>query len=137
MMNTKCGFLNDASSGVERATELVTAFFQASRGRHENDDQTVRDIAQRARISPAEVRKFLQPSRRPKDVSLSVWSRLAAAYRRYLQQQLHALEVEIARLEGLDPHDRALRDLLDDAEGLVRKIKAAAGEHEPHERPAK
>lgn len=132
-MNTKCGFSNDASSGVERATELVQAFFQASRGRHENDDQTVRDIAQRARISPAEVRKFLQPSRRPKDVSLGVWSRLFGAYSRYLRQQLHALEIEIARLDGLDPHDRALRDLLDDAEGLVRKIKAATADNEPYE----
>lgn len=131
-MNTKCGISNDASSGVERATELVKAFFQAARGRHENDDETVRDIAQRARISPAEVRKYLQPSRRPKDVSLGVWSRLAGAYCRYLRQQLGALELEISRIEGLDPHDRALRDLLDDAEGLVRKIKAAAESDEPH-----
>ena len=130
-MNTKCGFSNDATSGVERATELVKAFFQASRGRHENDDQTVRDIAQRARISPAEVRKFLQPSRRPKDVSLSVWSRISAAYGRYLRQQLHALELEITRLEYLDPDDRALHDLLDDAEALVRKIRAAAAGEEP------
>lgn len=132
-MNTKCGFSNDALSGVERATELVQAFFQASRGRHANDDQTVRDIAQRARISPAEVRKFLQPSRRPKDVSFSVWCRLSGAYARYLRQQLHVLEMEIARLDHLDPDDRALRHLLDDAEGLVRNIKAAAASDEPGE----
>ena len=129
-MNAKCEFSNDAPSGVERATELVKAFFQATRGKHENDDQTVRDIAHRARISPAEVRKYLQPSRRPKDVSLSVWSRLAGAYSRYLRQHLGALELEIARIESLDADDRALRALLDDAEGLVRKIKAATAADE-------
>ena len=129
-MNTKCEFSNGATSGVDRATELVKAFFQASRGRHENDDQTVRAIANRANVTPATVRKYLQPSRRPKDVSLGVWTRLVDAYRRFLRQQITALELEVSRLESLGASDRAILALLDDAKDLVRNIEAAAGEGE-------
>lgn len=113
-------------TSVERACEITRNLFNAARGNHATDTETVVVIARRAQLSPAAVRRFLQPSRRPKDVSLGVWGKLVAAYRRYLEQQLAALETEIARLEHLEPDDGAMVDLLDEAEALVRKIEAAA-----------
>lgn len=120
-----------AASGVERACDITRSLFNAARGSYQNDAETIQSIAERARLTPAVVRRFLQPSRRPKDVSLGVWQRLVFAYRRLLNQQLQALETEIHRLEALDPHDGAIRALLDDAKALVRKIESAALEVPP------
>lgn len=113
-------------TGVERACEITRNLFNAARGNHVTDTQTVEAIARRAQLTPSVMRRFLQPSRRPKDVSLGVWTRLLAAYRRYLDGQLAGLRDEIARLEALDPDDAAILDLLDEAKALVRKIEAAA-----------
>lgn len=115
-------------SSVERACDITRSLFNAARGHHATDSQTVDAIARRAQLSPAAVRRFLQPSRHPKDVTLGVWGRLVAAYRRYLQQELAALETEIARLEACDPDERAMVALLDEAEALARKIRASLQE---------
>lgn len=112
---------------VARACDITRSLFNTARGSYDTDAEAVDAIARSSQLSPASVRKFLQPSRHPKDVSLGVWGRLVAAYRRQLQQQLAALETEIARLEHLDPDDGAILDLLDDAKALVGKIEAAAG----------
>lgn len=113
-------------TSVERACDVTRNLFNAARGNYATDTETVNAIARKAQLSPASVRKFLQPSRRPKDVTLAVWAKLRTAYRRYLEQQLAALQGEIARLEHLDPDDGAILDLLDDAKALVSKIEAAA-----------
>lgn len=114
-------------TSVERACDITKSLFNAARGNHATDSDTVNAIARQAQLSPAAVRRFLQPSRHPKDVSLGVWGKLVAAYRRYLERQLSALETEIARLEHLDPDDGAILDLLDEAKALVSKIELAAG----------
>lgn len=120
-----------SASGVERACDITRSLFNAARGSYQNDAEAVQAIAERARLTPAVVRRFLQPSRRPKDVSLGVWQRLVFAYRRLLNQQLAALQTEIHRLEAVDPDDGAILALLDDAKALVRKIEAAALEVPP------
>lgn len=114
-------------TSVERACDITKNLFNAARGNHATDSETVNAIARQAQLSPAAVRRFLQPSRHPKDVSLGVWGKLVATYRRYLERQLAALETEIVRLEHLDPDDGAMVDLLDQAKALVGKIEAAAG----------
>ncbi len=126
MPNTKYQFSHRPRppSGVERACGIAKSLFAAARGDHETDAATINTIARRARLTPATMRKFLQPSRRPKDVSLTVWARLVRAYRRYLDQQLAGLQNEIARVEALSPSDSSIRDLLDEAKALVARIEA-------------
>ena len=113
-------------TSVERACDITKNLFNAARGNHATDTETVNAIARQAQLSPAAVRRFLQPSRRPKDVSLGVWGKLLAAYRRYLARQLAAIKLEIVRVEALDPDDGAILDLLDEAKNLVARIEAAA-----------
>lgn len=113
-------------TSVERACEITRNLFNAARGNYATDTETVSAIARKAQLSPAAVRRFLQPSRHPKDVSLGVWSKLLAAYRRYLEHQLAALQAEVSRLEHLDPDDDALCRLVDEAKDLARKAEAIA-----------
>lgn len=112
-------------SGVDRACEIAKSLFQHARGNHDTDAATVRTIARRAHLTPAEVRQLLQPSRRPKDVRLGVWQRLLGSYRAFLARELAALEDEIARLQFLEPDDAALQDLLHKAEALAGEVRAA------------
>ncbi len=126
MPNAKHHF-EDAPTAVDRACQIARTLFQHARGHHDTDADTIRSIARHARLTPAAFRRFIQPSRRPKDVSLSVWQRLLGSYRRYLARELAALQDEIDRLEAMDPDDRALRDLLDKARALVLEVEAAAG----------
>lgn len=130
MPNIKYRNLHGPTS-VERACDITRSLFIAARGNHATDSDTVNTIARQAQLSPAAVRRFLQPSRHPKDVSLGVWAKLVATYRRYLERQLTALQAEIARLEHFDPDDGAILDLLDEAKALVRKIEAVAPEASP------
>ena len=113
------------STGVDRACQIAKQLFQHSRGNHETDAATVRTIARRAQLSPAEIRQLLQPCRRPKDIRLGVWGRLLGSYRAFLARELAALEDEIARLEHLEPDDAALQDLLHKAEALAGEVRAA------------
>lgn len=114
-----------SASSVDRACQIAKQLFQHSRGNHDTDAATVRTIARRAQLTPAEIRQLLQPSRRPKDVRLGVWQRLVTAYRRFLARELAALEDEIARLEHLEPDDAALQDLLRKARALCGEIETA------------
>lgn len=111
---------------VARACDITRSLFNAARGNYATDAQTIDAIARQSELRPAVVRRFLLPSRRPNDVSLGIWGRLVAAYRRQLQRQLSALETEIVRLEHLDPSGRAVLDLLDEAESLASKIRSLA-----------
>lgn len=130
MPNTEYRSLNrdlPPTTSVERACQITRNLFNAARGQHATDSETVQTIARRAQLSPAAVRRFLQPSRHPKDVSLGVWTKLFGAYRRYLRQRIADLEAEIVRLEHMDPDDGAIQALLDEAKGLVCEIEAAQG----------
>ena len=133
MANLKTEFLHAdlPASGVERAANIAKQIFYSARGNYESDQQCIDAIARRERLSPSVFRRLLQPSRRPKEVGLTVWSRLCAAYRRQLERQLAQLTDEIDRLEYLEPSDAAVRRLLDDAQALTRKIAAFAGEISP------
>lgn len=124
-------FWHHPPSTVERACDIARSLFNHARGHHDTDAATVRTIARRAHLTPAEVRRLLQPSRRPKDVRLGVWQRLLGAYRAYLQRELVDLQNEIARLDHLEPDDAALQDLLHQARALCREIEAAAPRHPP------
>lgn len=113
---------------VERAESIVQLMFRAARGNHETDRQTVAAIARQAQLSPSVVRRFLQPSRRPKDVSLTTWQRLVDAYRRLLQRQLDAVKTEICRIEAVQRggHDVAgAAALMAEAQALVARLEAA------------
>jgi AraC-like DNA-binding protein len=129
-MPHKANQITNAPEGVERACEITKHLFQHARGQHETDAETIDAIARQSRLSPAAIRRFIQPSRRPKDVSLSVWQRLLGAYRRYLQRELAALEAEIRTLEFLDSDDRALCAVLDQAKALVHRIEMVAAPHD-------
>jgi hypothetical protein len=129
-MPHKANQFETPASGVERACEIAKHLVKQARGHHDTDADALREIARHTRLSPAALRRFVQPSRRPKDLPLSVWQRLLGAYRRYLQRELAALEAEIRTLEFLDPDDRALRACLDKAKDLVARIEMAA---EPHD----
>lgn len=117
--------ISDPATGVNRACQIAKNFFQAARGNYETDQQTVEAISRQSRLTPAVFRRFIQPSRRPKDVSLTVWQRMLGGYRRYLERELARLQDEIARLEALDPDDRAVEDLLHKARALVVEVEAA------------
>lgn len=116
----------DDSSAVDRACQIAKSLFDRARGSHDTDADTIRTVARHARLTPAAFRRFIQPSRRPKDVSFTVWQRLLGSYRRYLVRELAALQDEIDRLEHLDPDDAALAALLDKARTLVVEVEAAA-----------
>lgn len=119
-------FVNDPPSAVDRACTVARNLFNAARGNYETDSQAVDAIARKAQLSPAVYRRFLQPSRRPKDVSLSVWQRLLAAYRRFLERRLVGLRDEIDRLDHLEPSGSDMLRLLDEAKALHDKIAAVA-----------
>lgn len=114
--------LDRPPSGVGTVEAMARDFVKQSRGHYETDTAA---IARRAHVSPAAIRRFVQPSRRPKSVSLELWQRLRAAYSEFLRGQVAALERDIARVEALDPADRALRDLAAEAEALARRIREA------------
>ena len=124
-MPNKIEHFDTQSTGVERACEIARSLFKHARGHHDTDADAIRTLARQSHLSPAALRRFLQPSRRPKDISLGMWGRLVGAYRRYLQRELAELQLEIDRLAFLDPDDRALLHLLHDAEALERQIRAA------------
>lgn len=126
MPNAKHHF-EEAPTAVERACQIARSLFQHARGNYDNDQQTIAAVARHARLTPAAFRRFIQPSRKPKDVSFTVWQRLLGSYRRYLVRELAALQDEIDRLEHLDPDDAALAALLDKARTLVVEVEAAAG----------
>jgi hypothetical protein len=126
MPHEKYQFSHAGPSAVDRACDVAKQLISSARGQYDNEQQCVEAVARKANLTPAVLRRFLQPSKRPKEVGYSVWTRLLSAYRRQLEKQLHQLEDEIARLDHLEPDDRALVALLYDAEALVSKIKATA-----------
>lgn len=114
------------ATAVERACQIAKALFSHDRGNHDTDADTIRSVARHARLSPSTFRRFIQPSRRPKDLPLGVWSSLVGAYARYLYRELDRLQDEIDRLEILEPSDVALADLLNKARALCREVEAIA-----------
>lgn len=127
MPHIKHQIVNPTPTGVERACHIARNLFNHARGNYETDAATVDAVARQSRLTPAVLRRFLQPSRRPKDVSLGVWSRLVGAYRRHLARELMALQDEIDRLDALEPDDVALQALLHKARALVVEAETAAG----------
>lgn len=117
--------LDRSPSGVGTVEAMARDFLQQSRGLYDTDQAAIAAIARKAHVSPAALRRFVQPSRRPKSVSLELWQRLRTAYSEFLRGQVAALERDIARVEALDPADRALRDLAAEAEDLARRIREA------------
>ena len=115
-----------ATEGVERACEIAKQLINSARGQYDTEEQCLNAVARRAKLTPSKLRQLIQPSRRPKEVGYSVWTRLCTAYRRQLERQLHQLEDEIARLAACDPDERAVVDLLHEAEALAGQIRTVA-----------
>lgn len=116
--------LDQFRSGVDQATGLVTELVLAKRGQSGGTQQAIRKVAHDCRVSPATVRKYFQPSRRPKDIPLGVWQRLWHGYRCHIERQLAQLETDLARIEALGgAGDSAGQHLVDEAEALVSRIK--------------
>lgn len=127
-MPNKISHFDAPSTGVERACQIARNLFNHARGNHETDADAIAAIARQSQLTPATLRRFLQPSRRPKDVSFTIWERLLGAYRRYLARELAALQDEIDRLAHLDPADAALEDLLRQARALVSEVESVVQE---------
>lgn len=116
----RCG-----NTGVEAAIRLTTELVELKRGPAGGTQAAIRSVAGECRLSPAIIRKFVQPSRRPKDVGLAVWDRLWRSYAQYLRREIARLENDIRRIEALGNADRrAAQHLVDEAEALVRRIKS-------------
>ena len=111
-------------NGVDRAIDITTNLLKLVRRQHGNDRQAISEIAGSARVSPAAVRNFIHPSRRPKKVDVDVLDGLRGAYLRFLRQQLAALNNEILRIETMGIADGTLPHLLDEAQALVARIEA-------------
>ena len=118
-------FWNGGASGVDVVETITRDFLKQCRGQYETDHDAITAIARHAHVTPSVMRRFIQPSRRPKSVSLDIFRRIRSAYADYLRGQLAALEAKIARVEALDPDDRALRDLAVQVEALASRIRAA------------
>lgn len=115
---------NQFQYGVAEAIRLVTELVNARRTTSGGTHAAIRTVATDCNITAAQVRRLLQPSRRPKDVGISVWLRITNAYRRYLLRQIAELEQELrvmAALGNVDP--RTAGDLAAEAEALRRRIK--------------
>lgn len=130
-------FSQEATAEVDRACEIARNIFSSCRGQYDTEKQCVDAVARQTHLTPSVLRSLLYPSKRRKDVSHSVWTRLIAAYGRHLERQLHRLEDEIARLSDCGSADTDVLRLLHDAEALAEKIRAvaetlpAAGEAQP------
>ena len=115
---------NQFQYGVREATRLVTELVNAKRGTSGGTHAAIRTVSVECNITAAQVRRLLQPSRRPKDVGLGIWLRITHAYRRYLLRQIAALEQELRVMEALGNVDpRTAGDLAAEAEALRRRIK--------------
>lgn len=84
----------------------------------------VKSVARHCKLSPSFVRGLVHPSRRPKVIDARWLCRLWDAYLAHLRRQLADLELELARCEALGSARRPPRDLLDEAQALVRRIEA-------------
>lgn len=116
----------NAAAAVDKAVEVAMKLIAARRG---NDgtgtEQPIRLVAADSRIGFSQLRRLVQPSRRPSSISVEIWTRLTDCYLRYLRRKLAELETEIARVEALHQSDRrAVESLLDEAEALARQIRA-------------
>lgn len=122
VMRYEANQISDA--GVRQASRLVTEMIQARRGHAGGTDAAIRSIARDCRVTPAQVRRYFQPSRRPKDIGLGLWGRLWAGYVRYLETRIASLEQNLLRLRArgdIDP--RACEDLAAEAEALIGRIR--------------
>lgn len=125
MSETKNQFWNGGASGVDVVETITRDFLKQCRGQYETDHDAIKAIARHAHVTPSVMRRFIQPSRQPKSVSLDIFRRIRSAYADYLRGQLRSLEAHVARVEALDPDDGALRDLAVQVEALASRIRAA------------
>lgn len=105
-------------SGVEKAINIARSLVALNRGTHGTESAAIAATASQCRLSPAVLRRFVYPSRRPKSVGLDIWQCLRGGYLAVLRKQLAALETEIARVERLGDPDGAVQDLLHKARAL-------------------
>lgn len=118
-------FPNASEDGVEQArlfvTELVRAFIM--RGKSDNTTEAISSVAHYCRVNRSDVRRFYQPSRGPKAVSVRLWNRLWRGYASYLRRELADIENRLAALDKMDSAARG--DLVVEAQDLIARIKAS------------
>lgn len=115
---------NSNQYGVITAIGLVTELVLARRGTSGGTNAAIRTVARDCNISPAQVRRLFQPSRRPKQVGYDIWLRICRGYRGYIERELQRLESSRRILDTLDEYDPAARaKLAAEAENLARRIR--------------
>lgn len=119
--------MGNAAETVDQAVDLAVKLLALKRGDCTNGktiERALREVASDSRVGFSQLRRLIHPSRRPKSVSLDLWQRLSDCYVRFLRRELSRLQTEIARVEALrGADDAALRELVDEAEALARRIK--------------
>lgn len=106
---------------AEQTDRLVARTLETEGG---NRDEAIGRISTQARVPRTVLRSLLQPSRRPKSLAGHWLLRIRGFYLAHLRKQLRALQLEIQRIEALEPSDGAAQACLDDAKALVAEIEA-------------
>lgn len=113
-------------SGVDEAIRLATELVRLTkRGQQGGTARAIEEVARYASVTESDIRRLVQPSRRPKIVSLDLWGHLWGAYLAYLERELRRLEAEVARVQALGPaHHGPLTDLERRTTILIAQIRA-------------
>lgn len=116
---------NQFPNGVGEAVSFVKDMVHAKRETCGEDTRAaIEAVARDCRVSPATVRKFIHPSRHPKDVGVGVWGQIWRAYRQFLLGQIERLEQDLRRVESLGNIDPGTaQDLRVEAEALIARLK--------------
>ena len=118
-----------ADAAVEQASAIATDFIAAKGGSEkQGKHDALRAVARECRISASSLRKFIQPSRRPKSIGVDLWQRLRGGYIAFLRRQLHDIQSRIDAVEAMGTPGPDILDLLDEAQALVGRIRKALGE---------
>ena len=121
----KLSLFQNASTAVEQAASIATNLVAVCRGNHGTTQSAVRLAASRTGVTEVAIRKLVQPSRKPKSVSVDLWSRLIDGYSAHLHGELSRIEAELARLKALGTPLAALEDLLGQADRVADEIRHA------------
>ncbi len=117
-------FSDMRSSAVDQAIGLVTQLVFSRRGQLGGTDAAIRKIARDCRLSPWQVKRFFQPSRRPKDVTVGVWHTLWRGYAAYLESELAKMEEQLHRAQAVGNADLSqCADLAAEVEALKSRLR--------------
>lgn len=105
-----------ASVAVDMASTVAADFTSHCRGQYVI-------AAQRAGLDRDAFKRLLQPSRKPKTISVDFWHRLVSGYTAHLRRELHRIEAEIERLDRIGSPVAPLEDLMDQVDGVADRLR--------------